>query len=204
MDGKEHWERIYHQTPVEEVSWFQERPEISLKLIHQAHLKLTDPIIDVGGGASRLVEHLLALGYRNLSVVDISGLALSLAQKRLGGFAGTVRWIEGDITRQKPNGKFLFWHDRAVFHFLTQVQDRENYLHIMKQSLLPSAYVLLATFSLEGPEKCSGLPVQRYSPESLQSVLGDEFKQIRQYQEGHRTPKGKLQDFIYVLFQKQS
>jgi hypothetical protein len=157
----------------------------------------------VGGGASKLVDELIDLGYKALTVLDISGEALKNAKPRLGKSARKATWVESDVTKFKPVESIRFWHDRAVFHFLTDAKDRGLYLAVLNRSVVKSGYVMIATFAMNGPEKCSGLPVQRYSHKSLQKTLGSNFKLIATDEETHATPWGTTQNFIYALFKKQ-
>ncbi len=200
---KKHWEEIYEESAPEEVSWYQTRPEISLKMIEAARLSISDPLIDVGGGASRLVDHLMDLGYTDLTVLDISGTALDRTKTRLGPAAKSVHWVETDITRFTPDRRYALWHDRAVFHFLTNPQDRTRYLDVLNRSVVPGGHVLIATFALDGPEKCSGLPVQRYSHELLQETLGNAYELVAKDRETHVTPWGKEQKFLFTLFRRK-
>jgi trans-aconitate methyltransferase len=202
MDKKAHWEDVYRKKKVDEVSWYQPQPGLSLHMIAAAKLDRDAAIIDVGGGASRLIDNLVIQGYTNLSVLDISGESLTCAKERVGPAGQNVQWIESDITVFNPSQKFHFWHDRAVFHFLTDPGERTRYLEVMNKSLASGAYVLIATFAPDGPEKCSGLPVQRYSHESLQQTLGPAYKIVAHEQETHSTPSGGQQKFIYALFRK--
>ncbi len=200
MDKKAHWEDVYQSKKIDEVSWYQARPEFSLRMIKATKLSFDDPIIDVGGGASRLVDQLTELGFRNLTVLDISGKALEYAKQRLGDAGKNIEWIQADIVEFQPKQTYAFWHDRAVFHFLTDPSDRERYLKVMKGTLSHPGYVMIASFALDGPEKCSGLPVQRYSHQTLIRTLGSDYRLILKDQEIHDTPAGKQQSFIYGLF----
>ncbi|EKD88008.1 MAG: putative methylase protein [uncultured bacterium] len=202
MDKKDHWEDVYQRKKVDEVSWYQTKPECSLRLIASAKLNFKACIIDVGGGASKLVDCLLDQGYLNLSVLDISGKALSTTKERLGPRSHGIKWIETDILNFHPEDKFDFWHDRAVFHFLTDPKEKTKYLEIMGNSLNANAYVLIASFGLEGPEKCSGLSVQRYDPALLQQTLGSNYTLLSSEKEIHLTPSGSRQQFVYCLFRK--
>jgi 2-polyprenyl-3-methyl-5-hydroxy-6-metoxy-1,4-benzoquinol methylase len=202
MDKKHHWEDVYRKKKVDEVSWYQARPGLSLRMIAAANLARDAAIIDVGGGASLLIDNLITQGYTNLSVLDISGESLKCAKERIGSSGQNVQWIESNITDFNPQQKFQFWHDRAVFHFLTNPDERARYLEVMNRSLASGAYAMIATFAPDGPEKCSGLPVQRYSHESLQQILGPACKMVLQEQETHLTPAGGQQKFIYALFRK--
>lgn len=202
MDKKSHWEDVYSKKQPSEVSWHQARPDFSLRLMAAAKLDKAAPIIDVGGGASTLVDCLLDDGYQNLSVLDISKQALLHAKSRLGSRAKEIKWLESDVTQFQPTQTYQFWHDRAVFHFLTDAEDRKKYLQVLAASLDSKAYVMLATFALDGHEKCSGLPVQRYSVDSLQQTLGSDYELVQTDQETHLTPGGNPQRFVYCLFKK--
>lgn len=203
MDRKIHWEDVYDKKNVDEVSWYQAHPELSLHMIKFAKLSLDDPIIDVGGGASKLVDHLIELGFRNISVLDISENALDKTRQRLGDKGKNIQWLASDILEFNPKTPYLFWHDRAVFHFLTDLKERQQYLETMKRAIFHSAYAMIATFALNGPEKCSGLPVQRYSYESLEQTLGSDYHLMTKEQETHTTPAGKQQSFTYGLFKRE-
>ena len=204
MDKKAHWEEVYSKKQPGEVSWFQVHPDLSLRLIKAAKLDKTAPIIDVGGGASTLVDALLDEGYQNLSVLDISKEALAHAKRRLTARTENIKWFESDVTQFQPTQTYQFWHDRAVFHFLTDKDDRKRYLQVLAASLDKTGYAMIATFALNGPEKCSGLSVQRYSVESLQQTLGSDYQLILTDQETHLTPGGNQQRFVYCLFKKLS
>jgi ubiquinone/menaquinone biosynthesis C-methylase UbiE len=201
---KEHWERVYGARAVEAASWFQARAERSMELIAATGVELSAPIIDVGGGASILVDDLLEAGYTNLSVLDISSAAFDAARERLGPeIAGRISWIEADITQADlPENAYEVWHDRAVFHFLTAPEDRARYIETMKRALRPGGWVVMATFADDGPEKCSGLPVVRYRPETLSAELGASFVLDRHFRDAHNTPSGAVQQFLYCLFRK--
>ena len=203
MNKKTHWENIYKTKQTEEVSWYQAHPESSLKMIEAAKLPRNAAIIDVGGGDSRLIDCLIERGYENLTILDISGEALKRAKERLGNLGQKVQWIEADITEFNPSEKFQFWHDRAVFHFLTDPKDRSRYLSVMERSLAFPAWIMIAAFAADGPKKCSGLAVQRYSHKSLQETLGPEYQMKVSDQETHLTPQGYQQKFVYTLFRKE-
>lgn len=191
MDDKKHWEAIYTSKNSEEVSWFQQHDAISLQMIEKSGIALNDAIIDVGGGASTLVDDLLALGYSDLSVLDISEKALDVARQRLGEKASVVNWLVGDITEiGLPEQQYALWHDRAVFHFLVEREDRQRYVQSLARSLVPRGHVIVATFAEDGPEKCSGLPVRRYSVSELERELGDDFILQSHEKESHITPFG--------------
>lgn len=203
MQPKHHWETVYETKAPAEVSWFQEHAELSLKLIQDAHIPKTAEIIDVGGGASVLVDDLLAHGYENVTVLDISGAALATARARLGDKGGKVHWLESDIlSAELPLHGYDVWHDRAVFHFLTAPEDRQAYVDLVLRAVKPGGLVLVATFAEDGPAECSGLPVMRYSADELHSEFGEPFLLLGHEKESHKTPAGKEQQFVYCLCRK--
>lgn len=198
MQSKDHWEKVYTTKATDAVSWFQPHADLSLDIIRSTKLGLDASIIDVGGGASTLVDDLLTNGYTDLTVLDLSGAALSAARKRLGEQERKVNWIEADITRADlPESRFDIWHDRAVFHFLTDPADRDAYVRIVLRSVKPGGYVIVATFGENGPLQCSGLPVMRYSADELHDQFGASFQLLDHRQEEHRTPSGAVQQFVY-------
>lgn len=201
MDRKQHWESVYRDKAEDTVSWFQVHPDISLELI-RAHTGPKDALIDVGGGASRLVDHLLAEGYTDLTVLDLAETALERAGARLGPAALKVQWQVADVTQWRPERRYRLWHDRAVFHFLAEPQERAAYRAALEAALAPGHHALIASFALDGPERCSGLPVQRYSPESLAAELGRGFRLRQSREETHLTPMGRLQRFQYSLLER--
>jgi ubiquinone/menaquinone biosynthesis C-methylase UbiE len=201
MSGELHWEGVYRDKSAEEVSWFQPSPELSLALIDAAGVPREAPLIDVGGGASRLVDTLLEAGYGKVSVLDISVAALDQSRARLGAAAAAVHWLRADITRAELPARYRLWHDRAVFHFLVDAPARAAYLERLERHLEPGGQVILATFSPEGPERCSGLPVQRYSAQSLAQTLGERFRLLESTKELHTTPAGVEQAFVYCRFE---
>jgi SAM-dependent methyltransferase len=184
------------------VSWHQENPARSLELIERTGVGVDALIIDVGGGSSRLVDGLVDRGYTNLSVLDLSSTALAYAQERLGNRAGMVDWIQADVTEYPFDGSFDVWHDRAVFHFLVDPADRGHYVDRLEAAVRPGGHAILATFSLDGPEQCSGLPVQRYSAESMSLALGLGFEAVSFEEEAHITPTGITQHFLYGHFRR--
>lgn len=199
MDRKTHWETVYRTKAPTQVSWFQARAALSLELI-QTVVPMTAAVLDVGGGASPLVDGLWAAGYRNLTVLDLSATALQHAQSRLAPYETTIRWIEGDVlTIQLPPASVDCWHDRAVFHFLVESADRARYLAQVKRAVKPGGYVLVATFAADGPTQCSGLPVARYSEKQLHDQFGNDFRLMVSRHEEHRTPGGSFQAFTYCL-----
>jgi ubiquinone/menaquinone biosynthesis C-methylase UbiE len=202
MDSKKHWETIYTTKEPTKVSWHQPYPELSLEIIKRTGVGKEQQIIDVG--ASTLVDDLLAGGYRNVTVLDISGAALALARERLGRSASRVTWVEADITRiELPSSFYDLWHDRAVFHFLTSAEDRERYVEAVRRSVKNGGHVIVATFGLEGPLSCSGLTVSRYSAESLHQQFGGDFELVDSMKEIHQTPGGTEQSFVYCYCRRE-
>jgi len=201
---KAYWERIYAERNPDEVSWYQAHPQHSLSLITDSGLGTAARIIDVGGGASTLVDYLLSAGYRNLAVLDISAMAIERTRQRLDDRAGLVNWYEGDVTNFCPAQPFDIWHDRAVFHFLTHPHDRTCYVDTLRSTIRPNGQAIIATFSDSGPSQCSGLEVVRYSPASLARALGPEFHLVETLTEEHRTPDGGTQQFVYCRFIRDS
>ena len=197
MDRKEHWERIYSAKAPVEVSWYQKDPALSLQLIQNCGLAKDAPIIDVGGGASVLVDRLLEQGYRRLAVLDISPTSLAYAQERLGDRARHVEWFTADVTEFVAPHPFSLWHDRAVFHFLTLPGDRKKYVDTLKKTLRPGGYLVLAAFAMHGPTQCSGLDVVRYDAGKLMNELGGQFALIGETGETHVTPDHKEQAFSW-------
>jgi 2-polyprenyl-3-methyl-5-hydroxy-6-metoxy-1,4-benzoquinol methylase len=198
MNKNSHWEGIYENKSEEQLSWHRGHLEQSLAFIDSAGLAKSDAIIDVGGGTSTLVDDLLARGYSNLTVLDLSARALEIVQKRLGASAHNVKWIAGDVTDVAlPKQHYRFWHDRAVFHFLKSDEQRKRYVDAVRASVQPGGHVLVATFGVEGPLQCSGLEVERYSEETLHAAFGADFQKVRAVKETHLTPWGKPQEFLY-------
>jgi len=204
MDSKDHWENVYTTKQSDDVSWFQPHAEQSLKIIHDLKLVKSSSILDVGGGASTLVDDLLALGYSDLSVLDLSDAALKVAQVRLGKKSQQVRWLVQDVTQLKLEKHSIdLWHDRAVFHFLTSESDRNKYIRSVLHAVKPGGHVIVATFAQDGPEKCSGLPVKRYSADELHSEFGQPFELLGHEKETHQTPFGTSQSFTYCFCRKK-
>jgi len=199
-----HWERLYTTKALTQLSWYQAKPTMSLELIAAAGIGPDDPIIDVGGGASTLVDHLLDQGYRHLAVLDLSVTALQQAQQRLGERAKQVAWMQGDVTEVAlPPNKFTLWHDRALFHFLTDPTDRKKYVQAATRALAPGGHVIMGTFALGGPESCSGLAVVCYSPAALHDAFGREFALVERRDDIHLTPLQMQQPFLYVRLRKR-
>lgn len=197
-DAKQHWNEVYASKPADAVSWFQPQADTSFALIEAAGLDADAPIIDVGGGASVLVDQLLAAGHRRLAVLDLSAAALEVARQRLGARAAEVDWIAADITEvELPAARYALWHDRAVFHFLTSAADRAAYRERLRHALAPGGQLVIATFAEDGPTRCSGLPVARYSSAALQAEFADDFVPVATRHEAHRTPWGSEQRFVY-------
>jgi SAM-dependent methyltransferase len=204
MDPRRHWETIYRTKDVHEVSWFQSEARRSLDLITRICPDRSATIIDVGAGASVLVDNLLDAGYRDLSVLDLSDAALEISRDRLGADSARVKWMRADVLRAElDEGAYAVWHDRAVFHFLTDPVDRQAYVDQVRRAVRPGGHVLVATFAEDGPDHCSGLPVVRYSAEGLHSEFGTDFRLIRSEHEDHHTPGGAEQSFLYCLCRRK-
>jgi SAM-dependent methyltransferase len=199
---KAHWENVYRTKGENEVSWFQESPAPSLDLIELAKPTSDAVIVDVGGGASRLVDQLLARGFRNLTVLDLSEAALTAAKARLGDKAARVQWVAADITKWYPTQVFDIWHDRAAFHFLTTEMDRAAYVQRLHKATRQGGYVIIGTFALDGPEKCSGLPINRHDAASLGKVLGSDFRLVHTRPHEHATPWATIQHFQFSIFRR--
>jgi ubiquinone/menaquinone biosynthesis C-methylase UbiE len=200
MDRKAHWEAVYGKKKSNEVSWYQAEPELSLRLIDQVTHGRRTSIIDVGGGASRFVDRLLDRPSTDVTVLDLSGAALRETQLRLSERGERVNWIEADILNvDMPEAAYDVWHDRAVFHFLTDAADRRRYVEQVSRCVKVGGHVLVATFDADGPQKCSGLEVARYSPAELHAQFGNSFRLIRSVHEDHVTPMGTTQKFVYCL-----
>ena len=197
---KKHWESVYQNKSPLEVSWYQQDPVLSLRLIRDTRLALEAPVIDIGGGASRLVDELCESGYTRVSVLDISANALAHAKQRLAEKANAVQWYETDVTHFNPPHRFALWHDRAVFHFLTSKEDRESYIGVLKQALVPGGHLIIMTFAMDGPVKCSGLDIVQYDAEKITAELGAGFELVETGNEVHLTPAGNPQKFTYFRF----
>jgi 2-polyprenyl-3-methyl-5-hydroxy-6-metoxy-1,4-benzoquinol methylase len=204
IDRKSHWEKIYKNKISMQMSWYQEEPTLSLQLIRKIQLAHDAPIIDVGGGSSLLVDHLCKEGYKNISVLDVSAKALATARDRLGDDACKVEWYQEDVTRFVPTHQYSLWHDRAVFHFLTDKSDRENYLKVLNRALEPNGHIIIATFAIGGPTKCSGLDIVQYDVEKLTAELGTGFELVENRTETHITPTKEEQKFAYFLLNRKA
>ncbi len=203
FDRSLHWQQTYQNKSPLEVSWYQKEPTLSLRLIEASGVSPEESIIDVGGGASLLVDCLLERGFSQLSVLDISANALDLTRRRLAERAAAVNWHEIDITCFEPPRTYALWHDRAVFHFLTDADDRSRYRAILEQALKPGGHLIMGTFAVGGPEKCSGLDIVQYDADRLQAELGAGFELLEQTSELHRTPAGKDQAFNFFRLVKR-
>ena len=202
-DRSSHWETVYATKGENQVSWFQESPAISLALIKATRATKDAAIIDIGGGASRLADALLHEGYRSIAVLDLSAHALEAAKTRIGPPGDKIDWIVADVTSWTPARTYDIWHDRAAFHFLTTPGDRDAYRDRLRRAMNASGHVIIGTFALGGPEKCSGLPVQRYDGKSLSAELGPEFELIETRAEIHRTPWDSTQSFQFSRFRRR-
>lgn len=203
-DRKQHWENVYSTRSPLDVSWYQAEPRLSLELIAASGVGKDAAIIDVGGGASLLVDRLLELGFRNPAVLDLAGNALAHARRRLGAAAAAVEWYEEDVTRFAAPHRFDLWHDRAVFHFLTQPGDRENYVKALRRAVAPGGHVVMAAFALGGPTRCSNLDIVQYDAGKMQAELGAEFRLVEERSELHITPAAKEQLFGFFRFVREA
>ena len=200
---KKHWDNIYNTKSEDEVSWFQPYPKTSMEFVELFSLPLDANIIDVGGGDSHFVDALLEKGYRNIHVLDISMTAIEKAKQRLGVKASKVNWIVSDVTEFKPKVRFDLWHDRAAFHFLTTAEKMYKYVSIAEDAIRKGGYLVLGTFSKNGPEKCSGLEIKQYSEASMSARFEISFQRIKCVHEDHKTPFDTIQNFLFCSFQKK-
>ena len=202
-DPQDHWQTVYETKAPTDVSWYQPTPQRSLALIQSTGLPPSAALIDVGGGASTLADHLLAAGFSDITVLDVAPAALAAAKARLGAAGAPVQMIAADVTAWQPPRRYDLWHDRAVFHFLVDMALREQYLNALRSALAPGGLLVMATFGPEGPTRCSGLDVRRYSAAELSAVLGPAFRVVTSAIEEHTTPSGNLQQFMYGLWQAE-
>jgi trans-aconitate methyltransferase len=202
VSRQEHWENVYTTKGESEVSWFQENPTPSLELIALTGVTPRSAVVDIGGGASRLVDALVEMGFQAVTVLDLSKVALSAAKARLGSRADQVEWVVADVTTWEPQQVYDLWHDRATFHFLIEEHDRTAYVARLTKAVKPGGHAIIATFAPDGPERCSGLPVMRYDAESLSQALGAAFELVEARRHKHTTPSGSEQRFQFSLFRR--
>lgn len=203
QDTKEHWENVWTRKKSNEVSWHQENPKSSIDLILLANSSKSARIIDVGGGDSNLVDKLLELGFKNITVLDISAKALERAKERLDEKAKMVNWKECDIRKLDTNDRYDIWHDRALLHFLISEEDSKNYVELTKKYVNQDGYLIISTFSTKGPMMCSGLDTRQYSEESMKKLFSNGFEHVKSFEEEHVTPWGTSQIFTYNVFRKK-
>lgn len=203
LDRKQHWDNVYATKRETDVSWFEAEASVSLTLIKSFSKTARDAVIDIGGGASRLAGGLLDAGYLDITVLDLSQEALDASKRRLGPRSNDITWVLADVTNWQPLRGYRIWHDRAAFHFLTAAADQAAYVACLKKALDPGGHAIIGTFALNGPERCSGLPVMRYDPESLGQTLGDRFALVDARALSHRTPAGQIQEFQFSVFKRR-
>ncbi|MBV9706953.1 MAG: class I SAM-dependent methyltransferase [Chloroflexi bacterium] len=201
---QQHWNNIYRTKDTTQVSWYQDYPKTSLELISATGVERSRPVLDVGGGDSRFIDVLLASGYTDITVFDIASEALRKAQSRLGMHAQQIRWVVADVLHLPDDLQVDIWHDRATFHFLRRQEEIVRYKAMAAEHINPQGYLVLGTFSTFGPEQCSGLPVSRYSQQTLQEVFLPDFEPLRSFEEQHTTPFRTTQPFVWTLFKKIS
>jgi SAM-dependent methyltransferase len=201
--ARAHWQRAYTERTADQVSWYEPQPQRSLDLIEATKLGHDAGVLDVGGGASSLAARLLAMGYTDITVADISPAALAHAQTDLGGEAARIVWVEADVRRHDFGRWYDLWHDRAVFHFMVDAADREGYLDVLRGTLRPGGHLILATFGPQGPTQCSGLPVERYGADDVQRVFGEDFELLSSALADHYTPSGRSQQFHYAHLRRR-
>jgi len=204
LDIKKHWEKVYQNNALKDATWHQSKPKTSLDFFKEFKISRRANIIDVGGGDSYLVDNLLDLGYKNITVLDISETAIEKAKKRLGKRALKVKWILADISKFKTNKKYDFWHDRATFHFLTAEEDIYNYINTSQKSITNEGFLVIGTFSEQGPKKCSGIEIKQYSELSMTNKLNQFFEKIKCITIDHKTPFDTIQNFVFCSFKKKS
>ncbi|MBA4309471.1 MAG: SAM-dependent methyltransferase [Chlorobiaceae bacterium] len=203
IDRKKHWENIYQTTNNNNFSWYQSTPTTSLEFINEMKISRTSKIIDVGGGDSFFVDNLIELGFLDLTVLDISEAAISRAKNRLGNNSSKVKWIVSDVTLFDEVEQYDFWHDRAVFHFLTEDEEIKKYSEIVSKKINAKGILVIGTFSDVGPKKCSGLEIKQYNELSLEKIFSSSFEKIKSLSVDHNTPSGKIQNFIFLSFRKK-
>ncbi len=203
FNREEHWETIYKTKELKDVSWYQKIPQTSLDFIDQFSTSKTAKIIDVGGGDSFLVDHLLTMGYQDITVLDISETAINKAKERLGSLAKNVKWIVEDITNFRPTEIYDIWHDRATFHFLNEQSEINTYLKVIQNSISPEGALIIGAFSEDGPKKCSGIDITQYSEESINELVKDHFTKIKCTYIDHETPFDTTQNFVFCEFRKK-
>lgn len=197
-----HWDNAYQTKGEAGVSWFEDTPAISLDLIRRHTAIASSSLIDIGGGASRLVDALLDEGMKTITVLDLSPAALETAKARLGLRADDVQWVAADVTEWEPDRSYDIWHDRAAFHFLTEPEDRAAYIERLTAAVAPGGHAIIATFAPDGPERCSGLPVVRYDPAALAEVIGPSFRLVEHVMHQHRTPWNSTQAFQFSVLER--
>lgn len=202
-DRQQHWDQVYLTRPATGVSWYQPEATPSLAALARFGVPNAASLIDIGGGASTLVDNLIDRGWSDLTILDIAGPALAIAGQRLGAAAQRVRWIEADITQWRPARTYDVWHDRAVFHFLTEAEARQRYRRALEAALAPNGLAIIATFAPDGPERCSGLPVRRYDAALLAQELGDAVELLGDWRQSHTTPGGAVQSFNWCAFRRR-
>lgn len=202
FNRKTHWENIYQTKELKDVSWYQPTPETSLDFFKQFNVPTTAKVIDVGGGDSFLVDHLLDLGYQDISVLDISAAAIDRAKQRLGDKAKKVNWIVADVATFKPTQQYDFWHDRAAFHFLTEEKEISHYLQVAQESMKAAGILVIGTFSEQGPKKCSGIEIKKYSEATMTDRFQGYFEKIKCVRVDHKTPFDTIQNFVFCSFRK--
>lgn len=203
-ENQQHWDKVYSEKAPTEVSWYEPMPEVSLELIRSCNIPKDAAIIDVGGGDSFLAEFLVSLGYEDVTVVDISSKAIERAKERMCEKADEINWIIADASNFNPERQYDLWHDRAAFHFLLGEEQKKNYLGILKKAVKPGGYVIMGTFSDKGPDKCSGLEVQKYSVMDMCKLFEDDFDMLSGKNLDHQTPSGSKQNFTFCSFQKKT
>lgn len=197
-----HWQRVYGQRDATDLSWYQERPSVSIELIEGLDVPPDGAVIDVGGGSSSLAGDLLALGFRDVTVLDLSPAALEAARERVGGVSSEIEWVAADVRTWEPSRHYALWHDRAAFHFLVEGDDRKSYVDCIRNAVAPGGFVIIAAFAEDGPERCSGLPVMRYEAGQLATAMGPDFAVVTSRREEHVTPNGDVQPFTWLVLQK--